>query len=252
MRLYRFTLMFIWCVSLFGDVMYEMVTTTEGMMGMAGGETKTSVYIKDDYQRTEMVSEDQMKGEMKTILITRFDKGVIWTLDPENKEYSEIKFDEGLGAEKAKEGEEEREFATPEINVERTGKKKVLLNKECEEVIVSMKVADDEGSMDFTQAMWVTKDIEGYEEINDFSKKMTDLGLASTSLGMMRDQKSAEEFQKKIQDIGGFPLEFIMEIAMGTEEMQFSMKMHTMVTKIDKKPISQKLFEIPEGYTLQE
>ncbi len=251
MRSYRFTLILILCVSLFGDVMYEMVTSTEGMMGM-GGETKTSVYIKDDYQRTEMVSEDQMQGETKSVLITRFDKGVIWTLDPENKEYSEIKFDEGLGVEKAEEGEGEREFAAPEITVERTGKKKVLLDKECEEVIVSMKVDDDEGSMNFTQAMWVTKDIAGYKEISDFSKRMTELGFTTSSQRMMRDQKSAEEFQKKIQDIGGFPLEFTMEIHMGTEEMQFSMKMHTMVTKVDKKPISQKLFEIPEGYALKE
>ena len=252
MRLYRFTLMLMLCVFLFGDVMYEMVTTTEGMMGMAGGETKTSVYIKDDYQRTEMVSEDQMKGETKTILITRFDKGVIWALDPENKEYSEIKLDEGLDAEKAEEAKEESEFVMPAITVERTGKKKVLLNKECEEVVVSMKVEADEGSMDFTQVMWVTKDIAGYKEISDFSKKMTELGLASSSMGMMKDQKSAQEFRKKIQDIEGFPLEFTMEIDMGTEEMPFSFKTQSQVTKVDKKPISKKLFEIPEGYTRKE
>lgn len=252
MRSYRFTLILIFCVSLFGDVMYEMVTTTEGMMGMAGGETKTSVYIKNDYQRTEMISEDQMQGETKTVLITRFDKGVIWTLDPANKEYSEIKLDEGLSVEEAEKGEGEREFATPAITVERTGKKKVLLDKECDEVIVSMMVDDEEGSMNFTQAMWVTKDIAGYKEISDFSKRMTELGFTTSSQGMMRDQKSAEEFQKKLQDIEGFPLEFTMEINLGAEEMQFSMKMHTMVTKVDNKPMSQKLFEIPEGYTLKE
>ncbi len=249
MKLSRFVLLFVFCISLFGDVMYEMVTTTEGMMGMGGGETKTRVFIKNDLQRTEIASEDQVRGETRSILITRFDKGVMWTLDPENKQYSELKFGENLGTGKAEHGEEARELVLPEIKVETTGKKKVLLNKECEEVVVSMKVEDDEGSMEFAQTMWVTKDIPGYKEISDISEKMTELGLKSSQQGMMEDQKFAEEFQKKIQDIEGFPLEFAMEITMGTEEMSFSIKTHSLVTKVDKKPISQKIFEIPAGYT---
>ncbi len=236
-------------VFLSGDVMYEMVTTTEGMMGMGGGETKTRVFIKDDLQRTEIASENEMRGETQTILITRFDKGVMWTLDPENKQYTEIKIDEGIGIEEVEHGEEGRELVMPEIKVERTGKKKVLLDKECEEVVVSMMVEDDEGSMTFAQTMWVTKDMPGYEEISDMSEKMTALGLKSSQQGMMEDQKLAEEFQRKIEDIEGFPLEFTMDITMATEDMSFSIKTHSVVTKLDKKPIDHRVFEIPKGYT---
>jgi len=150
------------------------------------------------------------------------------------------------------EGEEERSAAMPEITVEKTGKKKVLLGKECEEVVVSMKIEDAEGSMNFTQTMWNTKDIRGYKEITEFNKKMTEMGMKSSKSGMMADKKSFEDFQNKINELEGFPLELDLEVTMGSEQMSFSMKTNTLVTKIDDKPINQKVFEIPAGYSLKE
>lgn len=249
MKIYRFVLVFAIGIFLHGDVMYEMSTTTEGLMGMGGGETLISVFIKDDCSRTEMVMRDSMVSEMKNVFITRLDKGVIWTLNMDKEQYSEMK----LGEETEKvEGEEETSAAMPEITVEKTGKKKVLLGKECEEVVVSMIVEDAEGSMNFTQTMWNTKDIKGYEEIMEFNKKMTEMGMKSSKSGMMADKKSFEEFQKKISEIEGFPLELDLEVTMGSEQMSFSMKTNTVMTKIDNKPINQKVFEIPAGYSLEE
>jgi len=249
MKIHRMIVLFLFGLFLYGDVMYEMMTTTEGLMGMGGGETLISVFIKDDCSRTEMVMRDSMVSEMKNVFITRLDKGVIWTLDMDNEQYSEMK----LGEETEKvEGEEETSAAMPEITIEKTGKKKVLLGKECEEVVVSMKVEDAEGSMNFTQTMWNTKDITEYKEITEFNKKMTEMGMKSSKSGMMADKKSFEEFQKKIDKIEGFPLELDLEVTMASEQMSFSMKTNTVVTKIDNKPINQKVFEIPAGYSLKE
>ncbi len=248
MKLHRFILVLIFGLFLYGDVMYEMSTTTEGMMGMGCGETTMSVFIKGDCSRTEMTSTGPMAGE-QTIIITRLDKGVIWTLDTDNEQYSEMK----LGEETEEvEGEEETSGTMPEITVKKTGKKKVLLGKECEEVVVSMKIEDEQGDMSFTQIMWNTKDIPGYEEIMEFNKKMTEMGIKSSKSSMMANKKSFEEFQKKIGEIEGFPLELDMDMTMGSTGMSFSMKTHSVVTKIDAKPINNKVFEIPAGYTLKE
>ncbi|MGB3340987.1 MAG: DUF4412 domain-containing protein [bacterium] len=248
MKIHRMIVLLLFGLFLYGDVMYEMSTTTEGMMGMGGGETTISVFIKGDCSRTKMTSTGPMAGQ-QIITITRLDKGVIWTLDMDNEQYSEMK----LGEETEEvEGEEETSAAMPEITVEKTGKKKVLLGKECEEVVVSMKVEDAEGSMNFTQTMWNTKDVTGYEEITEFNKKMTEKGMKSSKSSMMADKKSFDDFQNKINEIEGFPLELDLEMTMASEQMSFSMKTNTVVTKIDNKPINQKVFEIPVGYSLKE
>ena len=228
--------------------MYEMTTTSKGMMGM-GGESTVHVYVKGDRSRTETTSEDMMGGEATNITITRLDKNVIWTLDNENKQYTEIEIEEFMKVEK---DEEETEEIVPEIKIEKTGNTKEILEKTCEEVIVSMDIKSDEGSMTMTQTMWVTTDITGYEELKEFNKKFRGNGSGQSMASMTKDKKSYNEFQEKIGEVEGFPLELEMEFSMGTEIMPFSMKTHSTVTKIDTKPISDKVFEIPEGYSLKE
>jgi hypothetical protein len=231
---------------LYADVMYEMTTTSKGMMGM-GGESTVRVYVKGDRSRTETTSEGMMGGEVTNITITRLDKNVIWTLDNENKQYAEIEIGEFMKVE-----EEETEETVPEIKIEKTGKTKEILGKTCEEVIVSMDIKSDEGSMTMTQTMWVTTDITGYEELKEFNKKFGGNGSGQSMASMTKDKKSYNEFQEKISEVEGFPLELEMEFSMGAEIMPFSMRTHSTVTKIDTKPISDKVFEIPEGYSLEE
>jgi hypothetical protein len=43
-----------------------------------------------------------------------------------------------------------------------------------------------------------------------------------------------------------------MEMAVGAEGMSFSFVTHSEVTKIETKPINDKVFEIPTGYSLRE
>jgi hypothetical protein len=243
MKLYRLILVFIFGVFLYGDVMYEMLTTTEGMMGM-GGESMMRIFIKGDCSRSEITSKSEMTDEVTMISIIRLDKELMWVLDTDKKEYSEIKF----GEFEAAEGKGEEESAEPEITVKKTGRKKEILNKECEEVVVSMKVKGDRGNMAFTQTMWVTEDIANYDELKNFNKKMTDLGTTSSSSSTMGNKKAYQDLQRKVREIDGFPLELDLAMTMGAEEMTFTIKTHSTVTKFDNAPINQKVFEIPEGY----
>ncbi len=244
-----FCLALLCCVAsiLYADVMYEMTSTTEGMMGMKG-ETQMRVFVKGDRSLTEMTAEDEKAGDMSDVKIIRLDKGVIWSIDHENKEYSQYTMEEMAGEPQES---EEPEMEMPEVKVVRTGNTKKILNKDCEEVIVTMETAGDEGSATFKQTMWVTKDVPGYKEIQDFQKHMSESGLGSSGM-MGANKKNYEDFKEKISEIEGFPLEIVMEMIMGGGVMSFTMTTRSEVTKIETKPINDKVFEIPAGYSLKE
>jgi len=246
MKIYQLVLIFAIGVFLYGDVMYEMTMTSESPMGN-NEETMWRVFIKGDYSRTETIAKSSMAGEMNVITITRLDKGVIWTLDPKSEQYIETKLGLGNNLEY-----EEAEEIIPDIKIEKTQRTKKILKKDCEEVIISMKTKSDEGCLNFVQTMWVSKDIPGYKEINDFNKKLEEQSIASFTSGSMGgNKKFLKELQTKISKIEGFPLETTTDMSMGTEEMAFTIKTQTIITKINTAPIQQKVFEIPKGYTLK-
>lgn len=226
-----------------GDVMYEMITTTEGMMGM-GSETVTRNFIKGERMRTEVITKNPVLGEVSSISIVRMDKNLIWLLDEDKKEYSEISL----------ESEEKIEpidtaGIIPEVNIQKCGEKKTILKLECEKYIVNMKVKSKEDTITIVQTMWVSQGIPGYEEITTFSKRLTTLAQ-DMKLGELMgiDQKSFSRFRKKISEIEGFPLETELNFIMTQEGEPFSFKTKSAVTKIDNIPISDRVFEIPTGY----
>lgn len=247
MRIFNLTLLCCFASILYADVMYEMTSTTEGMMGMKG-ETQMRVFVKGDRSLTEMTADDAMAGGMSDTKIIRLDKGVIWSIDHENKEYTQFSLEEMTGE---PEESEEPAMEMPEVKVISTGNKKKILNKDCEEIIVTMEAAGDEGSATFKQTMWVTKEVPGYKEIQEFQKHMSESGLGSSSM-MGPNKKNYDEFQQKISEIEGFPLEIIMEMSMGGGVMSFTMTTRSEVTKIETTPINDKVFEIPAGYSLKE
>jgi hypothetical protein len=225
--------------------MYEMVSTSEGMKG----ETNMRIFVKGDRSLTEMTAESPMAGTMTDIKIIRLDKGVMWSLDHEKKEYTEHSLTDM--AEEPQTGEEQ-EMPPHTFEVVRTGKTKKILNKDCEEVIVTMDVEGEEGTMALKQTMWVTTDVAGYKEIQKFQQQMSESDFTSSSAMMGGNKKSYEDFKQKISEIEGFPLEITMEMTMGAEGMSFSFVTRSEVTKIETKPINDKVFEIPTGYSPSE
>jgi hypothetical protein len=245
MRLFILTMLVCFVSVLYGDVMYEMVSTSEGMMGMKG-ETNMRIFVKGDRSLTEMTAENPMGGTMTDTKIVRLDKGVIWSIDHDKKQYTETKIAQEAQAPE----QQEEEMEMPKLQVVRTGETKKILNKECEKCIVTMEANDEEGATTLKQTMWVTKDIPGYKEIQDFQKQMAGSGSMSSSM-MGANKKTYEEFQKKTSEIEGFPLEIDMEMNMGAQGMSLTFKTHSEVTNVETTPISDKVFEIPAGYSLK-
>jgi hypothetical protein len=245
MRLFILTMLVCFVSVLYGDVMYEMVSTSEGMMGMKG-ETNMRIFVKGDRSLTEMTAENPMGGTMTDTKIVRLDKGVIWSIDHDKKQYTETKIAQEAQAPE----QQEEEMEMPKLQVVRTGETKKILNKECEKYIVTMEANDEEGATTLKQTMWVTKDIPGYKEIQDFQKQMAGSGSMSSSM-MGANKKTYEEFQKKTSEIEGFPLEIDMEMNMGAQGMSLTFKTHSEVTNVETTPISDKVFEIPAGYSLK-
>jgi len=235
----------IFVVLSYGDVVYEMSTVTRGMMGMGDSNSNIRVFIKGDMSRTEITPIDTAIHGVPDAVIMRLDKGVIWVLDDEHKEYSETVINETADI-PASAGDSEA-VKLPEIKVEKTGKKKVILQKECEEVTLSMSLDADGGDLSLTQTLWVTTDVPGYEELSCFTEKVTALGVTMSSSSLTADKKAYHAFQQKLNEIEGFPLETDISMSMGS--VTFSVT--NTITKIDTISIHPRVFEIPAGYTLK-
>jgi hypothetical protein len=239
-------------VCVHGDIVYEMTTTTEGITGMEATETSTVFYIKGECRRKETTTKNPMTGEVTIITITRLDKHVIWTLDIEHRQYTETKLIETSPSDERIENTEKPRL--PEIIIETTEKEKEILDRMCKEVTISMKLlTEEDDSCMVTQTMWVSQDIEGYDEITEFNRKFFSLDRGQTGLLKAEmDGESFKKFQENIEEIEGFPLELTLDIHMEDHLTPLSIKSHSIVTKIETLPIHEKVFEIPEGFVLSE
>jgi hypothetical protein len=239
-------LLMLFNVVLYGDVIYEVRTTTEGLTGTEVTESSTVFYIKGERRRKECTIKNPTTGEETVITITRLDKHIIWTLDMEHQQYTEIKLIETVLSEEQNENTEKPQL--PEITIEKTGKEKEILNKICKEVIISMKLLTEQDNLMVIQTMWVLQDFEGYEEIKEFNAKFSSFSSGQTGVWTGVDTESFQKLQKNIEEIEGFPLELSLDIQM--EDLMI--KLHSIVTRIETIPIHEKIFEIPEDFVLSE
>jgi hypothetical protein len=226
---------------IYADVMYEMETTTKGMAGMADGITITRNFIKGEWMRTEIKSENNLLGSIEKIIITRLDKGVIWLLDKEKKEYIEMPIN--LDAIRTFSDS----FKTlPEIKIEKMDETKTILKIECKKYQISAEINSPEGSFNLRHTLWVGKNFPGYNDIMAFNNKMQgsigDIDIPGI------DNKVLKEVKKKVSEIDGFPMEMELIINMGEEGMEI--RSTSTITKISTVPISDRVFDIPEGYNL--
>ncbi len=243
--MYRILIYLMLLSNIFGDVMYEMETTSQGLIEM-GQSTTTLIrnFIKGDFMRTEIQIKDPILGDIERITIIRLDKGVAWVIDNEHKEYAEF----SLKNDSVEGQTTETPENLPEIKVEKLEETKKILGVECDKYIVSLIFKLDNDTIEMTQTMWLGKDFAGYDEIMSFNKKMLS-NINSTSLPGV-DNKLIREFQKHISEIDGFPLELQLNLNTQNKETDISMQTKSTIKKISTVPISNRVFEIPEGYQL--
>jgi hypothetical protein len=225
-----------------------MVATTKGLPGMDDVSTAIEVSIKGDRSRDEMTINDPLIGSKTFIHITRLDKGLRWTVDTQHMCYSETAFSRMP----APAQEEAVTDTSIRVVVERPGKTKEILNNTCEEVIVSVHSVGDTLPL-VSQQMWVSRDFEGYAEIDSFFKLLMASGIAAPlSPNMVGEAGYMLEFQDTVQSIDGFPLEATMFMLLGSEDAGYVIEIHSIVTKLAIDALEDSLFEIPKGYTLCE
>jgi len=180
-------------------------------------------------------------------VILRLDKEMMYALDMNKKTYQQMTFAEleamvkqatGMMEEKLKAlPPEQRKMMEermggmfgsgkpPVMDVNAAGEKKTINGFSCSKYVVKKDGKDD-------QIVWATKDVKEFDAMRkdwlEFTKRMQ--SMSPRAAGM------AEAFKK----IEGFPIQ---------QEMG---SMKTTVTKVEKRTIPAKEFEVPAGYTREE
>ena len=237
---------------LHADIMYEMtLTTTTASTLLAGAVVNKRVFIKGDAARVEETITHPDVGEQIHIMIYRFDRGVVWTLDMDSMQYTETVFADTAA------GIDDRDssvtfFEKPEVSIDRTDARKDIVGKECEEVIVSLVEISDSMKTEQSITMWVTQELDSCEEFIMFHRQHDDMvGRLSENNGIV-EQTSQVRLPEQARAIEGFPLELHDRLTISSEDVSMYMETRYVYTKLDDKPISQLVFEIPYGFTLQE
>jgi len=276
--------------SLWGDVVYKQRMKMEGMGGMMQMEFHTTTFIKGDKQRTEMSSPSRNMIQVPGtggITIIRLDKDVVWTISPDTKTYTEMPLKEMFAPQPQVKGRKgQAKVNLPKFEVKKAKESKLINGFKCQKVIMTMEeeAIDDETGEKISYSMsgdlWVTKGEKRLKELNNFQKKLSEkTGGSSASFidkffsGTQKDQM--EEFTKKMNEIGGFPIlmdasmkmkgNFAEEEGEGKgeeEEMPAGMKgimeamktgnkpiftIHMEVTEVKSTSIQDSQFELPEG-----
>uniref|UniRef100_A0A7V0Z751 DUF4412 domain-containing protein n=1 Tax=candidate division WOR-3 bacterium TaxID=2052148 RepID=A0A7V0Z751_UNCW3 len=224
---------------IYGDVMYEMETKSTGIMGLGDNVMTIRNFIKSDRMRTEMKPQSSEIDNGTFAAIIRLDKGVIWILNLENKDYVEIPLEES--------GERISDSTvTPEFKIEKLEETKEILNIKCEKYSVSIKINSEGEKMEITQTMWMGREFPGYNEIKELNNKIQGRTNEKGLLGI--DNKLFRDLQRRISEIDGFPLEMEIDVKMQSDDSKMELKSTSIIKKIATVPISDKVFEIPEGY----
>lgn len=244
-----FILGFLFVQQLSADLMFETSTKTAGMLGMGVSEINSRSFIKSDRSRIETSTKDANAGFLALVVITRLDLKLIWILNPDFKTYTETRIEDfRANAQTIVDSLD----APPELSVEKTLNTKKILDKVCEEVRATMKISSGDGSLNLNQTLWLTSDIPGYKDLFEYGLKIRELGLSSGFLQNNAQDNSLKEFQDKVSNIYGFPMEWSLDISMGSGDLNFSMKTDYLVTSYASAPINNNVFDLPPDYKLQE
>ncbi len=193
--------------------------------------------------------------DMGNAMIVRLDKKMIYQIDPTEKTYSEMTFDEWeaqmkkmsqkmdaqteeLQKKMESMPEEQRKMVEQmmgnqmaakkgkdaKIDVKKTGETKKIAGLGCTKYTVTR---DGKEAL----ALWATKDLKGFDtmrkDIQEFSSRM-----------MASDFQGTKGLAEAMNKVDGFPME---------TDMQGGVKIE--VTKVERKEIAASEFEVPAGYT---
>ncbi len=197
---------------------------------------------------TTMNDEEQSSGDMTAyyteeklrmedpqgkITIIRLDKGLMWSIDPEAKTYTEQSVEDMA---KQLEGLPE-EMMEVELDVEKTGEKEKIGKYDCTKFILTMTMM----GTPVTTEVWATTDIQIDPVMLKFAenanKAFEKVPMLQRTFGMF----------KEVFDANSFPVKTVTE----TDMFGMKTKNSMMLKSISSEKFADSLFEIPEGYKKQ-
>ena len=174
-----------------------------------------TMFVKDDRVR---IQNSPVGSQPGSTMIYRGDRKVVWLLDEESKSYVEIRQDQQAEEIRPSPGAKARQPV-----VRKTGKKKNVLHYPCEQILVT--------SDDVETEIWATKS----------------LGQVYTTISKVLGGESevgGEDWENKVMKMGYYPL-------LASSKLEGKVVESQKVTGIEKKVLSSRLFELPEGFKKQ-
>ena len=221
------------CSSASADVVIKEKSVSEGLGGFGNGTTSRTLIVAGDKSRSE--DEATYTGRFKTLAgggkphttvsITRIDKEVIWSLEPEKKQYTELTFarmremmtkglagaDQGASDAEAKDAE-----MTFTVDVKRTGARETVNGFPTEQVVITCvgkSKKPEEGAENTGVRMvmdeWLTKSAPGAQEQAEFARRFAEklgLDLRLSGVGAMAQKmygNGMKELAAKMKGLGG-------------------------------------------------
>uniref|UniRef100_A0A832I3Y0 DUF4412 domain-containing protein n=1 Tax=Eiseniibacteriota bacterium TaxID=2212470 RepID=A0A832I3Y0_UNCEI len=221
------------------DVHITHRTTSEGLGGFGDGTTVSTQWIAADRARSEDTF--TYTGRFKTLVgkkpqtsvsITRLDRELVWTLEPEKKRYTELTFEQMRALMRGGMAEAEAQMAAagdqgaPQdadmeftVDVKKTGARADVNGFPCEQVVVTCMARPKgpqpgEAGREFKMIMdqWLTPNLPGQAEIEAFYRAMAArLGVEEElrRLGPMAQRMYGNALRamgEKLKDVKGHPV----------------------------------------------
>jgi hypothetical protein len=231
------------------DVVIKEKSVSEGLGGFGNGTTSRTLIVAGDKSRSE--DEATYTGRFKTLAgggkphttvsITRIDREVIWNLDPEKKQYTELTFAQmrelmEQGRAGAKDAEAKDAEMTFTVDVKRSGAKETVNGFPAEQAIITCvgkpknpEKGSENAGLRMVMDEWLTKSAPGAQEQAEFYKRFAEklgLDLELSGVNAMARQmygKGMKELAAKLKDLGGVAVRSTFTIE-GSPEMAEAQK----------------------------
>ncbi len=204
----------------FAGVYFESTQIIKNLPGQPDSRHEIKNYITEHASRSE--TSDR-------IIITDFDAGIMYQLDPQTKTYHQINLAAtGMPRMNAQESAAIKGVLKKMmggVSVTPTGETGEVAGYPCRKYRVHIMMTQSE--------YWVSDQVPGYSELKAIGRKAAEMFNRNPMMKQMN-------FAAMITDLNGFPLKTVMSMMNGA--------MTTTVTRIEKKQIPGNLFTLPAGY----
>jgi hypothetical protein len=232
------------------DVVLKQKTVSEGLGGFGNSVSEKTLVVSGDKSRSDEVSTytGRFKGlaggkPQNTVSITRLDKELIWSLEPEKKQYSELTFEQmraqyekgAAEAQKAQAGPSDQDMSFT-IDVKKTGAKQTISGFACEQVVITCvgkgtkPVQGQPTEIHMVYDQWLSTKVPGADEMSAFSRRYAEkmgLEIGASNMSPMARQmygRGFKEMMAKFKDVQGYPVKSVFTVETpATPEQQQAM-----------------------------